>query len=367
MQISEKGDQGRSWSIGQMIVVGVLALVVVFVIVGSIGDASGPAQDSLFAPQQPFLILALLAFFGGVLSFLSPCTLPILPAYFAFAFQSGRRQIATNTMVFMLGVATMFSLFGAGASAIGTVLRQNQDLILLIGGALVVVFGVMSLMGRGFAGVQQDEERVQPQSLGGSYVFGMTFAAGWSTCIGPILGIILTMAATTGSVWRGTMLLFIYSLGLGLPLILVSTFLGRTSRKSLIWRVMKGKGWFLQVPAVVISVFWGLAAWLILTYVAQYSFDNFGMFAGQTLTMGHMIGLLVIALLGALLWSYTSDGGLTQKSELHLHTTQLVSGVLFLALGVLMLNGRMSEITAYFSSGESSFAELEGWLYDLIQ
>lgn len=368
MDISSKEKtNGRSWSIGQLLVMGVLALVVLFVIVGTVSDASAPESNSLFAPTQPFLVLAILAFVGGVLSFLSPCTLPILPAYFAFAFQSGRRQIAVNTLVFMLGVATMFSAFGAGASAIGTVLRQSQGLILLIGGTLVVVFGVMSLMGQGFTGVKQDEERVQPRSLGGSFVFGMTFAAGWSTCIGPILGIVLTMAATTGSVLRGTMLLFIYALGLGIPLMVVSTFLGRTSRQNIIWRIMRGKGWFVQVPAIVIAAVWALAIWGILAAVTKYSFTNFDTFAGQTYSAVHTIALLVVSLLGAVLWVSTSQGGWQQKRELHLHTTQLISGVIFLILGVLMLNGRMSEITARFANGEGLFYGLEERLYELIQ
>lgn len=368
MEISSKKDNnGRSWSIGQLLVLGVLALVALFVIVGTVSDASAPETSSPFAPQQPFLILAMFAFGGGVLSFLAPCTLPILPAYFAFAFQSGRRQIALNTLVFMLGVAAMFSAFGAGASAVGTVLRQNQGLILLIGGTLVVVFGIMSLMGQGFTGIKQDEEQVQSRSLGGSFVFGMTFAAGWSTCIGPILGIVLTMAATTGSVLRGTMLLFIYALGLGIPLMLVSTLLGRTSRKNIIWRMLRGKGWFVQVPTIVIAAVWALAIGGILVAVVQYSFTHFDLFVGQTYTIAHTIGLLVVALLGAVLWVATSPGGLRQKSEVHLHTTQLVSGILFLILGVLMLNGRMSEITARFANGNGLFYGLEERLYELIQ
>ena len=224
----ESESSSRGLSVGKIIVLGTVVLVVIFLIVGTINQTSAPPPTFAFGLQtQPFLVLSVLAFGGGLLSFLSPCTLPILPAYFAFAFQSGRKQIALNTLAFLLGLATMFSLLGAGASAIGSVLRDSQGMIMLIGGALILVFGVMSLLGSGFTGFKQEEESPRSATLGGSFAFGLTFAVGWSSCVGPILGTVLTMAATTGSVLRGSMLLFIYALGLGLPLLLVSTLFGR--------------------------------------------------------------------------------------------------------------------------------------------
>lgn len=361
--IEQQSSPTRPWG---RIILGTLAiLIVLFLFIGTFVDGQPPAPGGFsVAPQQPFLILALIAFIGGVLSFLSPCTLPILPAYFAFAFQSGRKQIALNTLVFMLGVATMFSLFGATASAVGSALRQNQDLIILLGGALVIVFGVMSILGQGFTGFQQ-EEVVQSRSLGGSFLFGMTFAVGWSTCIGPILGFVLTMAATTASVTQGTMLLFIYALGLGLPLIVVSTFIGRASRDSLIWRVMRGKGWQFTVPVYVVAGIWALVAWVVLTAVVQYAFTNFSFFDAQTFGAFHAIGLLVIALLGAGLWVYTDDS--PPQVPLHLHTTGLISGVLFLIIGYLMLTNQMTAITAQFASAESWVIGIEEWFYNLVQ
>jgi cytochrome c biogenesis protein CcdA len=163
------------------------------------------------------------------------------------------------------------------------------------------------------------------------------------------------------------MLLFIFALGLGIPLMFVSTFLGRTSRKSFIWRIMRGKGWFINVPSILVTAVWALAIWGILVAVTKYSFVTFDSFAGQTYATTHTIGLLIVSLLGALLWASTSPGGLQQKRELHLHTTQLVSGVLFLILGVLMLNGRMSEITGRFANGESLFYGVEERIYEWIQ
>jgi len=158
----------------------------------------------------------------------------LLTAYFAFAFQSDRSRIAANTLAFMLGLATTFSLFGAVGFALGRVLLQNQQLILLVGGSAILIFGVMNLLGRGFSGVATASAAGQTPSpsMSGSYLFGLTFAFGWSACVGPILGAVLTLAAQTTSVGRGVMLLFIYTLGLGLPLLLVSTFFGRMSRQS---------------------------------------------------------------------------------------------------------------------------------------
>ena len=246
----------RTLSVGRILVLGTMALVLIFLIVGTLNQSIAPEPTFAFGLQtQPFLVLAILSFGGGLLSFLSPCTLPILPAYFAFAFQSGRRQIALNTFAFMLGLATMFSLLGAGASAVGSLLRNSQGLIMLIGGALILVFGVMSLMGSGFTGMKTEESDIARRTtLGGSYIFGLTFAVGWSSCVGPILGTVLTMAATTSSVLRGGMLLFIYALGLGLPLLVVSTLFGRASRQSLFWRVLRGKGWEVSTHVAAIGL-----------------------------------------------------------------------------------------------------------------
>jgi cytochrome c-type biogenesis protein len=325
-------------------VIGVVAVIALALIVFAGGQsAPGPATG---LASQSLAVLAVLAFVGGVVSFVSPCTLPILPAYFAFATQSGRSRIAFNTVAFMLGVATMFSLLGASASALGRLIVNNQQLLLLIGGSIVMVFGVMSLLGKGFTGVSRKENTTTAASTspGGSYVFGLTFSLGWSSCVGPTLGIVLTLAASTGSVTRGMLLLFIYALGLGLPLIIVSTFFGRASRKSLFWRALRGKGWFVTTSVIIVGVVWALAVWRILASFSQYAFSSFDIFAGQQFTLGHEIGLLLIVIAGALLWIFTSNGD--RRTTLQLHSTQLFSGVLFIFMAVLMLNGTLAEFNS---------------------
>ncbi|MFZ0548852.1 MAG: cytochrome c biogenesis CcdA family protein [Candidatus Promineifilaceae bacterium] len=369
MQNSLKGsieNSIRSLSTTQLVLIGLVVATIFVIIIGTIARPAAPEQSIFVDPigDLPFPALAALAFIAGLLSFASPCTLPILPAYFAFAVQSGRRQIAINTLAFMVGLGTVFSVIGAGASLIGSVLRQNQLLIMIIGGAVILIFGVMSLLGRGFTGIQQDDERVNNGSLGSSYLFGMTFAVGWSSCIGPILGSVFTLTGFSGSIFRGMLAGFIYTLGLGLPLIIVSTFFGRASRKSLFWRVLRGRGWQISTPTLVVALIWALAAWRILSAVVQYAFNNISTFSGQEFTMVHEIGLLLIALAGAALWVFTSPSK-NKKVQLLLHTTQLISGALFIFMGLLLLSGKLAQfnniippdLATWFSGIEESLRD----------
>lgn len=339
--------------IPRIALVGLVALVAIILVIVTGGGFSGTEAVASGLGGQSLAVLAMLAFVGGVVSFASPCTLPILPAYFAFASQSGRSRIATNTVAFMLGVALMFSLLGASASALGRLVIQSQELLLLIGGAIVLGFGIMSLLGKGFTGVSSAQSTKASNGPGGngpdtgargSFVFGLTFSLGWSSCVGPILGVVLTLAASTGNVARGMLLLFIYAIGLGLPLIIVSTFFGRASRKSLFWRALKGKGWFVNSHLIIVAVLWALAVWRVLVAFSQYGFDNLNYFAGQEFTSTHEIGILLIALAGAALWTFSKTGD--RHINLQLHSTQLFSGVLFIFMAILMLNGALAEFNA---------------------
>ncbi len=333
----------RRLSTAQIVLIGLGILLVVFLILGTLTQSSTPDQLSFGVQKQPFATLAVLAFLGGLLSFASPCTLPILTAYFAFAFQSDRQRIAANTLAFMLGLGTTFSLLGAAGFVLGRVLGQNQSLIMLIGGAAILIFGVMSLLGRGFSGAATGlatQERTP--GMGSSYLFGLTFAVGWSACVGPILGVILTLAFQTATVLHGMMLLFVYTLGLGLPLIVVSTFFGRMSRQSVFWRALRGKGWTWDTHVFVIALVWVLALWRIVVALVAYMLDEFGLFGGLEMTLALQLGILAVLLAGAVLWTLTSSE--SRRTTLHLHSTQLISGALFVLLGLLMLEGQMGII-----------------------
>ncbi|MSP13941.1 MAG: cytochrome c biogenesis protein CcdA [Chloroflexi bacterium] len=200
-------------------------------------------MDSVITISFP--IEAILAFIAGLLSCLSPCTLPILPAYFAFTFQSERTGIVKMTTAFFIGLALVFVLLGASASYIGSLLNEHIRTLTQAGGVLIILFGLMSLSGKGFTGYQT---RTRPvASTWGSLLFGATFAFGWTACIGPILGGLLVLAASDATVYQGAILLFIYAMGLGLPLILVSALIGRKSRDSLPWRILRGKAWIVHI------------------------------------------------------------------------------------------------------------------------
>jgi uncharacterized protein YyaL (SSP411 family)/cytochrome c biogenesis protein CcdA len=187
-----------------------------------------------------FIILSMLAFLAGILSFLSPCTLPILPAYFAQGFHAGKGEVVRNTIFFFLGLATIFSLFGMGATFIGGFLRDNRLIFTQITAGVIIVFGLMEIFGKGFSGLNIYLKGSHRTPVG-SYLFGSVFAVGWSACTGPLLASFLLLAATSGTILKGTSLLFIYALGLALPLTLVSVFFDRI-RNRRFWKLLQGRG-----------------------------------------------------------------------------------------------------------------------------
>ncbi len=189
------------------------------------------------AALLPAMFVALAA---GIISFLSPCVLPIVPPYLAYMSgvslsdlsESGqsRARAVVPALFFVLGLSTVFIFLGFTASAIGTVFLQYQSYFNTIAGVLVMVFGAH------FVGVYRikfldREARIDAGDRGGSslgaYILGLAFAFGWTPCIGPQLGAILSLAASEGSVARGTTLLAIYAIGLGVPFLLVAAFLPR--------------------------------------------------------------------------------------------------------------------------------------------
>ncbi len=211
----------------------------------SSGSSAGTVA-SANAPTGNLLVLALPAFLAGMLSFLSPCCLPILPTYFAFTFGAQRERVVQMTLAFFLGLATTLVLLGATASAFSQLLLHNLRHLTLIGGLLVIAFGVMSLLGKGFSGFTLLDRPTA--SVAGSYAYGATFALGWTACVGPILSALLTMLAAQGlAVLQGAALAFIYALGLGMPLIVCASMFSRLGPHSRVWRFMRGRGFSLSI------------------------------------------------------------------------------------------------------------------------
>ncbi|MBC8500205.1 MAG: DUF255 domain-containing protein [Nanoarchaeota archaeon] len=186
-----------------------------------------------------FIVLAILAFAAGILSFLSPCCLPVLSAYFAHNVNANKGEILKNTAFFFFGLAIVFSIFGMGATLVGNLFRENRLVFTQVAGAVIIVFGVLEIFGKGFSGLQINLKRNKKTPLG-SFLFGGVFAIGWSACIGPILASLLLLSATTGTAFKGSGLLFIYALGLAIPLILVSLYFDRIKNKRF-WRILKGR------------------------------------------------------------------------------------------------------------------------------
>jgi cytochrome c-type biogenesis protein len=191
----------------------------------------------LDATLLPAILIAISA---GLLSFLSPCVLPIVPPYLAYmggvsmgemdGDKAARRRVLLAAAFFVLGLSTVFLLLGFAFSALGRTFLQYQDWFLIIAGVVVMIFGA-HFVGVFRIGFLDREARVDTGDKGGSamgaYILGLAFAFGWTPCLGPILGTILGLAASEADVARGTALLGFYALGLGIPFLLVAAFFPR--------------------------------------------------------------------------------------------------------------------------------------------
>jgi cytochrome c-type biogenesis protein len=177
-----------------------------------------------------------LAFLAGALAFFSPCVLPLIPSYFAImagssleALKSGgksRKTILANTLFFIAGFSILFVALGVLFTATFGLLAGVGQIINVVSGSIVILLGLHFIFD--FWKILDIEKRFhlrsRPTNYFGSLLFGIAFGAGWSPCVGPILGTILLLAGTTGKVLEGVILLFVFSLGLGLPFILTGTF-----------------------------------------------------------------------------------------------------------------------------------------------
>ena len=183
------------------------------------------------------------AFIAGVISFLSPCVLPIVPPYLAYMGgislqdmehnRSARRHTIICALFFALGLSTVFILLGIAASAMGQMFLQNQEWFGRIAGIVIITFGLH------FIGILKipflyREARIDAGDKGGNafgaYILGLAFAFGWTPCIGPILGTILSLAAQEESFARSGVLMAIYAIGLGLPFVLAAIFISKAMK-----------------------------------------------------------------------------------------------------------------------------------------
>jgi len=256
------------------------------------------------------------AFVGGILALLSPCSALLLPAFFAYAFQS-RSELTARTILFYLGLATIFVPLGMGASLASTLFNDHRDTIIVIAGFVLIGFGILELAGRSLTFLKPGGSSDQTSSLFGTYTLGMVYGFG-GFCSGPILGSVLTVAATDDNVLRGGGMLAIYALGSTVPLFILAMAwdrLGLGSKKLI-------RGWGFEFGPIKIH--------------------SSNLFAG---IMFIVLGIVFIALQGtnALAGTYESWG----FTELSFQADEWVrgatgwipDGVIFAALGLLAVSG----------------------------
>jgi cytochrome c-type biogenesis protein len=181
------------------------------------------------------------AFGAGAISFLSPCVLPLVPPYLCYmagvSFESfeddrnsaARRPLVIASISFVLGFTTVFVALGAGATGVGQFLRQYQDILAGIAGLVIIAMG-LNFLGILKLPLLMREARFQananPANPFAAYIMGLAFAFGWTPCIGPVLGPILTLAGSKSSIYEGAGLLLVYSIGLGIPFLFAALFSG---------------------------------------------------------------------------------------------------------------------------------------------
>lgn len=235
--------------------------------------------DATFVPA------AFVALLAGLLSFLSPCVLPIVPPYLAYmtgvgvsGLKAHERSALRPALFFVMGLSTVFLILGLAASTFGRMFLQYQTLLAQAGGVVIIVMGLHFL--RVFRIPFLDQEaRLDAGDQGGTamgaYLLGLAFAFGWTPCIGPQLGMILSLAATGADAGRGAALLGIYALGLGIPFLLSALFINRAMGvmdriKPYLKTIERLMGLLLVVVgfAMVTGAFAIFAYWLLETFPA---------------------------------------------------------------------------------------------------
>lgn len=247
-----------------------------------------------------------LAFLGGLASFLSPCVFSLVPAYIGYlsgrslgAQQGHRLSTVSHGLAFVLGFSTVFILLGLGASAIGSLIYDLRPYLTKVGGVVVILFGLHMTGIIRIPFLQYDLRRqVAPDPKWGylsSALLGVFFSAGWSPCVGPILGTILTLSLSTGSISQGGWLLAAYSAGLAIPFIVAA------SQISLVTTALKRYGQFMHYVEILMGILMIIVG--VLLFMGRFqTISSLGFFfqSFDEARVGLMIlvGLIVLGILG---------------------------------------------------------------------
>ena len=212
------------------------------------------------------MIELVIAFGAGLISFLSPCVLPLIPGYISFISGASLNELLANKKIniiplilFTLGFSFVFIMFGAAASYLGQVLLQNSQTLRIIAGLVIIVFSLqlIGIVNIGFLNFEKKIYTKKNNNIWFSFIIGMAFGFGWTPCIGPILGSILALASTEETIFRAIILLSFYSLGLAIPFILSGYLMQRflmfsKNFKKNINLVSKGGGAILLITGILI-------------------------------------------------------------------------------------------------------------------
>lgn len=228
------------------------------------------------------------AFSGGLVSFLSPCVLALVPGYLALLsgvsvdrLAARPRDVVGPTAAFVAAFGLVFTLLGAGLGQASAVLLAERQTLEVVGGVLLILFGLLVLLGPRFGLLQRERRlfavtRRDRGRIVGAVLAGFAFAIAWTPCIGPVLGAILTFAATGQSPWGGAALLFTYSLGLGIPFLIASLAFERVRRT--LGRVRRAGAALVTLGALgLVAVGVLVASGRFATITQELSrFDRFG-------------------------------------------------------------------------------------------
>jgi len=212
------------------------------------------------------MIELVVALGAGLISFLSPCVLPLIPGYVSFVTGSSLNEILENKkinllplIIFSLGFSFVFIIFGATASFLGKILLQNSQILRLVAGSIIVIFSLqlIGVLNIKFLNIEKKFYTKKSNNIFFVFIIGMAFGFGWTPCIGPILGSILALASTEETIYRAIILLSFYSLGLAIPFVLSGYLMQRfllfsKNFKKNINLVTKGGGIILLITGILI-------------------------------------------------------------------------------------------------------------------
>lgn len=270
-----------------------LIVIIGFILLASIVSATSDLPPGLLKAQEDNALLAqeflqnisfIIAFLAGMVSILSPCILPLLPAYFAITFKE-KKRITLSTFIFFLGFTVIFIVMGLLATLTGRMLIsvfRGINWLVPIAGLFLIFFGIMIFLGKGFSGFLIKKKF--KNDVIGLFIFGMAFAVGWTVCIGPIISGVLLMTSTFGNYITSSYLMFAYSLGLFMPLFILSFFYDKIHIDKLRWLnkkttfEIKDKKFYTSISNIIAGLLFIIIGFVFVVFRGTWIINGLQMF-----------------------------------------------------------------------------------------